>query len=152
MMTENDVRRAFREAVVETISERGTFPRAYVISLVLDRVSKPHGKSADFDLVCRYYTAKDMLDRIMREVTLLADDEEETQLALPLKEGCEHLRQAYSQKRDGEPWIVLLEDMRLEEGRARIRRMRRGATTQLKHADEMERYFDQRERAQAAAE
>jgi hypothetical protein len=94
---------------------------------------------SDFALACAHHAIGDIVGRLIRNAKKAEAEGPDPQLVLP---GYKHLQQRYAIDRDGESYLVRLEDMTVEEGRSKAAALRVFAQGALAHADELDAYFD----------
>lgn len=137
-----DIRREVEVAIDAALEAGEVVRKPWLVQRLLSRKAKPLGPDADFYLV----TAQDSLDQLVGRVLRAMKNREDENAGQETFPGWEKLQRRYLVDRDG-PCIVPIEQLTVEEIRAKASELQALGDGAYAHADELNRYADERERS-----
>jgi hypothetical protein len=141
-MNERDLRVIVHDAIGDALATDGEFSkRTLTQRLVLTHLD---ADDSDCARAAAWYAFGSLIRQGMKQFDKEAPESEPSQLVL---DGFDLVQRAYLVERDGESRLVRTDLMTLAEGRAKAASLRSFAQGALKHADELDAYFDAREAA-----
>jgi hypothetical protein len=145
------VNRDFTQEIERVVHERieAKVPSSarWIVAHVMNEHADILGRDADWNRAWASEGVAAAVRKAVNRYRIPESDDEAAQLALP---GYARLQRAYAVERNGEPTIVPLECMALEELRGKQAELRRMSNGLLLHDAEIDQYIAERWGAQAA--
>lgn len=141
-MKQSELLAEVERLIEEAVEEQRVTDKGWLIQSVLASHGNPEGDSADFFSLCAYEHVSDTVRSALSRYRPKPEGEEtKDQWVLP---GFERLQKAYLVDRDGKSKVVPIVKMTTEEVAAKAEEYRRIGAGCQEHADELDRYLQQR--------
>lgn len=141
MLTANDIENEVAETIEGAIRDGKIAPAAWVTHTVVTSHDAIEGDDFDWYRVCAFTAVRDAVRRCLRRYKPDASVEADAQITLP---GFDRLQKAYLVERDEDHVVVPTSQLVREEIVAKISELRIMGAGCFKHADELERYLNER--------
>lgn len=143
-----DLRGEIRDRIRDDIASGKIIDRGWLCHEILAKHPIGIMPDRDFNILCRQETVARTMRDLLREMKAELESAENVsgagQMPLP---GFTHLQRAYPIERDGNLVIVPIGQMTRAERRAKATQYRKMSVGCSEHADELERYDEDREHA-----
>ena len=138
------MRQEVRAIIITAVESGRVVDPAWVCQYLVAQHADIAGPDVEWYRIHAYENLRQIIGRVVREFHLNPEDhlEPDPQMILP---GFEHVQKAYAIQRDGRNMIIPIEQLSDEEILAKCDELRRMAKGCYQHADELERYLDERD-------
>lgn len=127
--------------IEDALDAKRATKKSWLVQTVLAAYGSPEGEGAEFFTLCAYEHLQDTVRSVLSRYRPKPDDESQRQLPMP---GYERLQRGYLVERDGESTITPVVMMTDAEVQAKAREYRSIGDGCHAHADELERYLEER--------